>query len=286
MSDDESSSIQIEYLTPTAQRDWSEKIRQAYILPQLEIETVRHSQRACAILFSIHPSQLDSLTEQFARDGLVLKPVVRMAANSKGFNHLVLPPSETEQFHWKCVLASNPHDADEFIAAHNRHDDFAIGLLLGFPPCCSFFFARVWRQGNFDPIWQAAEHQPFPGSLPAGLHRTDSTDPAEHRITFTPGPDDWKTSSCLRYIGVQINSHFACSLHCEASIQVANDRIDLARQLNLTGIESALDLLRLPCRWECIDSVATVTTPAFRFRVPSQPYTEKHILDIHSPTQP
>jgi hypothetical protein len=100
----------------------------------------------------------------------------------------------------------------------------------------------------------------------------------ERSIVLAPDPEGFKISSCLRYIGVRITSHFACSANCRASIEIANQRIDLARHLVMIGVDAALEILRLPCRWECQHGFAAVSTPAFRFCVPSMPYPVKHTV--------
>ena len=271
-------SIAIEYASPATKIEWAKKIDQANILARLEHDTVKHGLRPCGLLFGVDPGRLDELTSRYAKDGLVLEPIARMSVANEAFCHFATPPEGDEAYRLKCVISRSHRDADRFALAERNRDDLGIGQMLGYPQCCARFFQSVWRRGCFDPIWQTAENT-APQAVRSRIIRDDNHgNPVERSIVLTSDPERCRISSCLRYIGVRVTSHFACSANCSASIEIANQRIDLARHLALIGVDAALEVLRLPCQWECQDGVALVSTPAFRFRVPSMPYAVKHVV--------
>lgn len=268
----------MEYTSAEAKNEWAEKIERASILGRLEYETVKHGLRLCGLLFGIDPERLDELTSQYAKDGIVLKPIAKMAMVGKGFAHVMRPPKENDAYQLKCVIARSRQDADQFSAAEHDRNEAAIGPMLGYPDCCTRFFERVWKQGCFDPIWQIAENTAREAARSKDIcyQREDSL--AEQTIVLPPNAEGCKISSFFRYIGVRITSHFACSMNCRASIEISDQRIDLARQLGIVGIDAALEVLRLPCRWECQHGVAVITAPVFQFRMPSMSYAVKHVV--------
>lgn len=268
----------IEYASVTARNEWAKKIEQANILPRLEHETVKHGQRPCGLLFGVEPAQLDELTSKYAKDGFTLEPIARMALAGEGFSHFVEPPKNSDAYRLKCVIARRQRDVDRFVVADRERDDLKIGQMLGYPKCCSRFFERVWRQSCFDPIWETAENTKGDAVRSTDVCRDVLGNAVERTIALAPHTEACKISSCLRYIGVRITSHFACTANCRSSIKIANQRISLARHLDIIGVNAALEILRLPCRWECQQGLAVVSTPAFRFSVPSMPYAVKHIV--------
>ncbi|MGC2697163.1 MAG: hypothetical protein WA738_15365 [Candidatus Angelobacter sp.] len=272
------SSTGTQYASPAARIEWGGKIEQANILPRLEYETVKHDLRPCGLLFGIDPARLDEMTSRYAKEGLVLRPIAKMAAAGEGFCHFLTPPKEDDTYRLKCVISRSNRNADRFGAAESENDDLWIGQMLGYPRCCARFFESMWRQGYFDPIWQSAENTAEGVVRSRDVCHDSHGKPVEQNIVLAPGPEGCKISSCLRYIGVRITSHFACSANCRASIEIADQRIDLARRLAMTGVEAALEILRLPCRWECQNGVAVVSTPAFSFDVRSMPYSVKHVV--------
>jgi hypothetical protein len=270
-------SIDIEYTDIATRIEWARKISHANNLPRLERETVKHGLRPCGLLFGLDPARLDELVSQYAGDGLVLQPIARMAVVNEAFRHFATPPGKDEAYRLKCVIARGVRDAQQFRDADRERDDISIGEMLGYPPCCTRFFASVWRQGFFDPIWQTAENTPDHAIRSRSVRHDGHGNAVETSIVLAPNPEGCKISSCLRYIGVRITSHFACAANCATSIAIANQRIDLARRLQMS-VDPALELLRLPCRWECQDGMAHVSTPAFRFHVQSMPYKVKHTV--------
>jgi hypothetical protein len=201
-----------------------------------------------------------------------------MAVAGKGFAHVMRRPKENDAYQLKCVIARSRQDADQFSAAEHERDEAAIGRMLGYPDCCAHFFERVWKQGCFDPIWQIAENTAREAAKSRDVCYPRDGSLAEQRIILAPNPEGCKISSFFRYIGVRITSHFACSMNCRASIEISDQRIDLARRLGIVGIDAALEVLRLPCLWECQHGIAVITTPAFHFCMPSMSYMVKHIV--------
>jgi len=271
-------SNEIEYASVNGKDEWAKKIQLANILPRLEYETVKHGLRPCGLLFGVDPVQLNRLTSEYAKDGLILEPIARMAVAAEGFSHFMTPPNQNDAYRLKCVIARRQRDVNRFVAADSKSDDADVGHLLGYPKCCSRFFQKVWRQGCFDPIWETAENTEGDVVRLREVCRDVYGNDVERRIVLVSHREACKISSCLRYIGVRITSHFACAMNCGKSIAIANQRIRLARHLVMIGVNAAVEILQLPCRWECHQGLAVVSTPVFRFSVSSMPYAVKHVV--------
>ncbi len=83
--------------------------------------------------------------------------------------------------------------------------DEYLGLILGYPECCTRFFGREWARAVRE----------LDGDL-SGLDRISSD--TEY---------DWRLNTWVRYSGHSLLDHFPCGLSCEASVELA-DRFERA----------------------------------------------------------
>lgn len=211
---------------------------------------VLEGKRKCATLH-ISPRNYDKLMEQIQSDGLVWLPIQR-TRNYNGFSHRHYPVEELDQNSSVYgVLARTKEDAEAFRAASidGRVNHKIIGELLGFPECCAEFFVEIWPT-FYDPVYQAAERSPhrvWQGENYSALYVTPHI--ATHQM--------------LRYVGFRLTSHLPCCLHCEKSVKVARDWLDVCRKYDPQGTECLLEILSLPGEWSVCHGIAVVETPYF-----------------------
>jgi hypothetical protein len=277
-----------QFASLTSKQVWEEKIRKgSHLYPALEYLTVKHEVRPCMIAHGVDPNSLDDYMRKLSRDGLLVVPVAKEAAqNGAGFGH-VQGAYTGGPFTYRCVVTKSIDLADQFADAHNRGDDLAIGKLLGFPERSSIFFDEVWKKGYFDPIWQQAENTTEPETL---KNRRDFEDPMgnveKKLIRFKSSDENWKILSTFRYIGIRVISHFAHSFDDKESIQVADNWIQLAKDLNLLGLQETMEILQLPFEWNCLKGFAEINTPVFKIVTSSVPCYPNHIIQQESDFYP
>jgi hypothetical protein len=280
-------SINIPNMTSTqfanleSKNKWEPKIQLAgQFYPQIEYLTVKHGVRKTMIAHNVKPENIQKMSRDLAKDGLMMIPLSREGVSNGSFSHFSKSYDGRGDFVYRSVIAKNIADAYDFVQAHETHDDVRIGELLGFPQCCSTFFDRVWKLGYFDPIWQQAENTPK-------AHIKNIRNFEDRRLVrIKESAEAYKTLSTFRYLGVRVLSHFPCSFNCERSIQVANEWIDLGRKLNLTGLNETLEIMQLPFEWDCLKGVAIINTPVFKIVTNSMPCYPRHVIQQESSIYP
>lgn len=267
---------------------WQSKISNASkVYPSLEFNTVKYEVRPAMIAHGVDPRALESFARNLAKDGLFILPLEKESVEAgSGFSHksgnYVSGP-----FTYRAVIAKKLEDAKTFADAHNERNDIKIGELLGFPKESSIFFDKAWKDGYFDPIWQQAENTINTEAFKNKKDFSSSTGEVEKKlIRIKEYKDAYKTLSVFRYIGVRLISHFPMSFADDSSIQVANNWLQLAYDLNLPGVDDALEILNLPFEWDCSKGVAIVNTPVFKIVTASMPCYPNHVIQKESSFYP
>jgi hypothetical protein len=233
--------------------------------------------RPAGLLFGIAEDEFQKRRQACSEQGLTLRPVMR-TLRTPGFKHHGILSNGVDRESLTCVVTNNPTTADEFSGMDLAKDHVRVGELLGYPKCCTQFFARVWSSSCFDPVWEIGN------STPASFieNRESSYDRdgriSEVTVVLKSNPSACMLSCALRYIGVRVLSHFPCSAGCTGSIQVANDRISLARTLGISGIDATIEIMAQPYKWSCRDGIANITTADFEFDAESMDYPVRHTL--------
>jgi len=110
----------------------------------VEILAVSQGVRDAALLFP-DVEQLPASTRQAAERGLLLLPI-SLEGNPAGVysaGRTEYKPGQAGKY--RSVLV-RPEMAGAALDAWGRSDEKAIGRLLGYPPCCTEFFERIWVQ--------------------------------------------------------------------------------------------------------------------------------------------
>lgn len=249
------------WVSPEARQAWGPTIQAASLwYYAIERLTVKEGLRKCTTVH-VNPNNLSASLLSFAEEGLVFLPLRRVGSYS-GFAHYHPPVVDGKSWSYYGVLSCSLTSAKAFFKASDAGDHKTIGELLGYPKCCIEFFNHVWKQGYYDPIWQAAT-------------RTDGTSRSDNVVTI-PNSRLW---AGLRYVGIRAVPHLPCSFSCIESMRMFNAWHDASRHAGLE-ISSLLSMLALPVEWNCLKGIAEVTTPYFRVVTNSVPCYPKYIVKM------
>lgn len=253
------------WVSPEAQRHHGEKVSRALsAYHELEYLTVKHGVRPC-MTRHFRPDELPVKMREVVQDGLVFMPL-QQVGSYRGFAHYH-PPVEPGKPYTFYGVIGKPEDALLFQEATRTGDHVTMGRLLGYAPCCTEFFDKVWRQeGYIDPVFQAAENAlSHPGNVREGN-------------TIVLGEYSQLVLSVLRYLGVRITANIPCSPTCKQSHNNALAWLELGQQLKVDGVEELLDLLRMPMEWSVKNGIARILTPVFTLVTNSMWPTETHTV--------
>lgn len=251
------------WLTKEAKAAWEDTFVEANkILPELEVESVIRKHRLCSWQ-TIEEKSYESHQERWASKGLC-SGVVKRVRYFEGFAHRHLEPIEGEPALVCCIVAQDTKVIEEFKQVMDNHDHYAQGMLLGYPKCCSQFFADAWAQGYIDPIWQAATKSIFDKQGQNHLKVSSS----------------YLVNPLLRFVKVRLSFHLPCSFKCEESRRISKQRLGILKEMNPELAEKFEQLLRMPIGWDCYHGIAIIRTPIFYFVTNSSPTVERFLVEF------
>ena len=245
--------LQMVWVSEEARKTWEQPIRDcSALVSELELLSVVEGHRRCGWQ-SINIKSLPSFEQKCANLGLTTL-VVRFSAHFTGFAHKFQAINHIDdKTNVPVIFAGNPRVALEYKEAYDSGDHDKQGKFLGFPKCCREFFSDVWAKGYFDPIFQMDRSRGFhPYSNPA-----------------------------LRYIGIRIGFHIPCSFHCDETIKLAEQRMQLAYEKFPQQAKLLAALLAMPMSWDALHGIAVVRTPLFYAITSSVPCEKKHVVEIN-----
>jgi len=225
---------------------WEPRIRNVGdCLNELEWRSILEGVRACA-LTSVAPDQLESFAAMLANNGLTMVSLEKVAVQDLYANSFKRP-QEGEPFHYWCAIG-RASDVHLFESAYSRHDDGAIGRLLGYPSCCIDFFNRVWvNEGFVDTTWPMAQNT------------------ANKRVISPTHLEIEEASSgnqLLRWLGMRVAIHLPCSFDCQPTVELAKKLTGVARS---AGFHQEMDwleeMLSWPIEWTALNGHLEITTP-------------------------
>jgi len=249
------------WVSAIARDKWEGVIRECSLLVnELEIESVAAGQRPCA-WSTIKRENLPDFIKRCAEKGLIVLPV-RWVGSFDGFVHYT-PQGDASAY---CIIARDLKDAMTFREAFDRGDHAGQGEMLGFPKCCREAFAKNWKAGFFDPIWQSAISDIGGETVPEFV---------DNITKYTAHP---YSNPLLRYIGLRVGFHIPHSFNCALTITAGTERLSLAKDKDLVKLLEAL--LSMPMRAELLHGILVVRTPIFYIIQYSVPTEEKYLIEV------
>lgn len=232
--------------------EWLKKLSKIETLYyETEYQVLKQGHRLAATTH-IDQDNVGEMLERFNKDGLIFTPL-RKSALYVGYGHKHKEIKPGEPFYWYGCLTRTYKDAQKFKKADlgtdtGLYDHKTIGLLLGFPECCTEYFIKTYLI-NYDPIWLGKEG----------------------RIVGYP-----ECNQMLRYFGAtRITSHFNCSPTCEATRKIGQLWFKIMKKIDKNLAEELYDLLATPLTWSSYHGVVQVETPYFVGLSHSFPLFEK-----------
>jgi hypothetical protein len=252
------------WVSEEARKVWQWPIAEiSQFVQELEVLSVVHDHRRCSWQ-TIREDTLIESTRRWEQMGLVTIPVKRVG-QFQGFAHYHVPVKEGEVANICVVLSKSLDDAKLYRDAHERGDNDVQGELLGFPKCCREFFDTVWKQGYYDPIWQAA----------VSSSRIIERNGNKVKVEAHP-----YSTAVLRYCGLRVGFHIPHSFDCQETIRIAEQRMSLAEEISPEKAERLKMLLKMPHSWDCYHGIAIVRTPIFYLVTSSVPCKERHVVEV------
>jgi len=217
-----------------------------------ELATVIAGMRR-VFVYHIRSDAFESSYEFLRKNNLVYFPTNRSAIY-QGFSHKHQPVKDGEPYMlYGVAVKAEDQEAGELFAEASRSgftDHGVIGDLLGYPECCRTFFINIWAGDRVvDPIYESA------------MNSVDVSDDYDEPLNVVCHP---YCNNMLRYFGVRITPHLACSFQCEETIKWGEEWVEVMRQIDPVATEWAIELLSMPMTWDCLKGIAVIDTPIFR----------------------
>jgi hypothetical protein len=267
--------LRMQFPSNTLQERWQKKIDNGAKLIDLQYLSMLHDIRKC-VRIQVQKDKLASTITKFYKKGLYILPIEKGSFSGNGFSHK--SSQMNEQFtQYYCFVTKDASLLPKIAEAHEAMDHIHIGALLGFPTCCTKHFNQVWEEEKIiDPIWQQAVNTTSDKIVSQG-----------ERVVRLSKDADVVTASVFRYLPIRFSSHIPCSLSCESSVKIADNWIQLAKDLGREDeVQDALDIMNLPYEWDCMKGITIVSTPVFKFISNSVNSAEQYIVQKESDTYP
>jgi len=239
-------------------------------LQEVEWRSIILGLRSCALRV-VSPDQLASLTAMLASYSLQVETLQEIAV-SENYSASLQTPTEGQQFGYWSVLGRQA-ETQQFKQAYKTNNQVMLGQLLGYPSCCSEFFADVWvHQGFVDTTWAMA-------------YRTQTRNPQSSTVIEIPRIS--KSSMLLRWLGPRYVFHLPCQFDCQATADLADQMAEVWQQ---SGFTEELDWLRemlcWPVEWSALHGIAEIKTPVVKISTRTDATAEKYIVRYLGNTYP
>jgi hypothetical protein len=223
------------WLSPEAQAVWELRIAAiARAWAQVEATSVIAGVRDSLLTF---PSveHLPRAVQEAADRGLLLLPLALEGSDITTYSAAAAPYTPGKPGKYRAVV-TRPEFAGRWLMAYRENDETAIGKLLGYPPCCTEFYRRVWVQEG----------------------RVDTTEAMA--VAGTVGPPE--ANILLRWLSVRLVPHLPCSFNCAQTVQFGREFERLWDEMGFTQeLDWAREMLSWPIEWSALHGVAEIRTP-------------------------
>lgn len=229
-----------------------------------EYETVKRKLRKVCT-YHIRPQGFEDEVERITNDGMFWIPILK-SKTYEGFSHKHFLTDKTDPNRTAYgALSYKLGYAQEFKkASQGKCDHRVLAEFLGYPKCCSQFFSNVWKQGFYDPIWQAAENT-------EGIRRKGNV--IELRT-------NGYANASMRYFGLRIVPQLTCSFRCKESEKQGKMFFGVMKDLDRKVAEFLLNYLKSKMNWSVLHGIAQVEAEDFLGIANSMPTGEKFTVII------
>jgi hypothetical protein len=217
--------------------------------------------RRCAITFA-DPQRLVSDAADWLDHGLVFLP---LQVQGVGTTYASTPVIHVQgqPFVYRIVVGRTA-DVEAFRTAWREADDRSIGLLLGYPPCCTEFFRRTWvDDAMVDTTWPMAAAT---AGIEAGTRSVTVTGPPAANILW-------------RWMGARAVPHLPCRTDCADSAALGERLLEVGRACGHGEEVSWLEeILSWPVEWSALHGIAEVKTPVLKVSTRTDATAVKYVV--------
>lgn len=253
--------------------------------------------RNAALVFA-GPAELPELRTWCDARQLMLLPLAAEGVSSQAYAASSTSMVAGGAWRMRCVVCV-PSIALEVHQAFGDRDEVALGAVLGYPTCCSAFFARVWGEERWrDTTWPMAANTAMvareivrvDAAAKPGERHPDACRDRARILVERCAVDASMPLECnilLRWLGIRLVPHLPCSFVCAATAAMGRALADLGRELgHADAIDTIYELLSWPIEWSALHGIAEVKTPAFKFAAKSDASAHKWIVRRHGRSYP
>jgi len=250
------------WVSDAARDVWAPRVQQvtnAWL--DIEWRAVVEGVRACAITF-VTPERLVDQAAAWLDHGLLSLPLQMQGVTpSYAATPVAHAPGQPCVFR---TVVGRARDVEAFRAAWLAADDERIGALLGYPPCCTSFFRRVWVNDSMvDTTWPMAAAT---AGITNGTREVTVTGPAPANILW-------------RWMGVRAVPHLPCRTTCEPTRELGDRLLDVGRR---SGYVEQMDwleqMLSWPVEWSALHGIAEVKTPVLKVSTRTDATPVKYVV--------
>jgi hypothetical protein len=239
----------VSWVSDSARETWQPRfarIIDAWV--QIEWLAILAGVRSCCITVA-SPDQFIERAPNWARHNLYALPMGTTGIGMRTDSKSGVVPDYGQPFAFRFVLGLPKH-VSEFKDAWDRSDDVVLGDLLGHPKCCRDFFKQVWvDEGLFDTTWPMAVRS--------------SSDDNAGRVVEINAPS--RANILWRWLGIRCVPHLPCRFDCVASIELAEQYIQIARDYDFDDeMDWLLEILDWPVEWSALHGIAEIKSPVLK----------------------
>ena len=239
----------VSWVSDGARETWQPRIRSiGAAWDEIEWRSIISGVRDCCITV-VTPEEYIEHAGKWAKLGLSTLPIEIQALSSYSYSATNAPAAYGQPFGFRLVLGA-PKSVASFKDAYDACDNEAIGSHLGYPPCCTRFFERVWvEQRMVDTTWPMAL-----ATTPAanGADTLEVSGPIEANILW-------------RWMGVRAVPHLPCSFDCGATVELGQRLIRLGHQAGFNEeMQWLREILNWPAEWSALHAIAEIKTPLLK----------------------
>jgi hypothetical protein len=221
-----------------AKEVWEPRIREIVrVWGLVENHAVVRGVRSAALVFPT-VEELPEATRRAAAHGLLLLPLSLEGAGAVTYSATASPYAAGQPGKYRAVLV-RPEAAGAALEAWGRSNEESIGMLLGYPACCSRFYIKTWVQEQ----------------------RVDTTAAMVEEIGDTAGPIE--ANILLRWLGVRLVPHLPCSFSCPETVEFGKRLSVLWAEVpgGAQALVWAQEMLSWPVQWTALHGIAEIQTP-------------------------
>lgn len=248
------------WVSDSAQKLWLgrfHEVRKAWSV--LERRSVERGLRPCCAVI-VKSRDLPPIMRQSAAVGLSSLPV------------RPIPADDAQMAQAFQVVSGSLDDCRAFVEASLSGDHVAMGRLLGYPDCCTDFYARFTAHSpGRDPVWAVA------GNTVAS-RSTESCREIEPVGTL---------DILCRSLSLAATPHLPCRFDCKASLGLARAWRVLGRELGyIQEMKWLEEILAWPVEWSTLHGIAEVKTPVVKLITRMDATAHKYTIRYLGPTPP